>query len=98
MDTIGNILQRKKERDLARSERAEIIKQFVDELNAERDGKKYRKLTPYVVAFQLSHIKNKNDLYYFLAQCRDRKRTNGSFSKYFWWALRPQENPQQKLL
>lgn len=97
MRSIGDILQKREQRKLARSERAEIIKQFLEELNAERDGVKYKKLTPYVVAYQLSHIKKKSDLYAFLSMCRDRKMRGESFGKFFWWSLKPKENPQKKL-
>lgn len=97
MLTIGEILKNHEQKQKAKSERADIIRQFVEAINLERDGRKYKKLTPYYVAMKLSHIKKKGDLYYFLSQCKDYKERKGSFSKYFWWAIRPQENPQEKM-
>ena len=67
----------------------------MEELNAERDGKKYKKLNARAVANILGHIKKKSDLYYFLSVCRDNKKRTGMFSKYFWWSLRPQPEPKK---
>ena len=95
MENIGDILARREKYYKAKSERAELIRQFMEELNAERDGKKYKKLSAGAVANILGHIKKKSDLYYFLSVCRDNKKRTGIFSKYFWWSLKPQSYPQQ---
>lgn len=83
-----------------KSERAEVVKSFLDEINLEREGTKYNKLTAKAIACKLGHIKELGDLYYFLSECKDYKKRNGSFSKYFFGALKvkstsyPQFNKQ----
>lgn len=94
MENIGDILARREKYKLARSERAELIKQFVEGVNAYRDGKKYKKLTPYYIALRLGHIKKKSDLYFFLSKCKH----SDNFAKTFFYELKPQEDKQQKLL
>lgn len=71
-----------------RSERAFIVSQFVEEINKERLGTKYKQLNGRAVAIKLSHIKDNGTLYFFLSQCKDYKNRHGSFSKYFWGALK----------
>lgn len=68
------------------TERGELLKEFLFRVNAERD-KKYPPITFGRMAFLLSHIKTK-DLYPFLSMCNDRLVRNGSFSKFFWWAIK----------
>jgi hypothetical protein len=69
----------------ANSERAELIGKFMDRLNADRDGVKYKALTPVAVAVKLAHIMSNSDLYAFYRQCEGAK----NFSRLFWWALKP---------
>ena len=69
------------------SERASIIQMFVDEINAEREGTKWRKVTGQEIAVQLSPIKTNWELYNWLSQCRDYKNRNGSFGKIYYGAL-----------
>lgn len=69
------------------SERAEIISQFVDEINKEREGTKWKPVTARSVAIQLSPIKNNWELYNWLSQCRDYKNRKGSFGKIYFGAL-----------
>lgn len=66
------------------SERAEIIQQFLTELNKDRG--KYKPLTPGFVSMRMSKqiFPTNHHLYLFLAQCREAK----NFSKYWWWALK----------
>jgi hypothetical protein len=71
------------------NERQFIVSQFVEALNNERIGTKYKPLSPRAVAVKLGHLKDNHTLYYFLSQCNTYKRTKGSFSKCFWGALKP---------
>lgn len=80
-----NLGEFKKDR---RTERGELMREFLENLNAER-GKKFPPLSYARMGVLLQGIPTK-DLYAFLSMCKDRQRVNGSFSKYFWWALRPQ--------
>lgn len=70
------------------NERQSVIKEFVDEINKERTGTKWKPITPRAVAVKLGHIKDIKDLYYFLSVCRDYKNRNGSFSKCFFGSLK----------
>jgi len=69
------------------SERAEIVKMFVDEINKEREGTKWKPVTGRSVAIQLSCLKTNFELYNWLSQCRDYKNRNGSFGKIYYGAL-----------
>jgi len=79
------------------NERQTVIKEFVDEINKERPLKYKDKngkiktllpVTPKAVAVKLGHVKNLQDLYYFLSVCKDYKSRHGSFSKAFFGALK----------
>lgn len=93
MKEIGNIIKDFKitENKLINSERAEIISQFVEEINNEREGTKWKPIHPRAVAVKLGHIKQKSDLYFFLKKCREYKANKGSFSKCFWGSLKPKD-------
>ena len=69
------------------SERASIIQMFVDEINAEREGTKWKPVTGRSVAIQLSCLKTNFELYNWLSQCRDYKNRHGSFGKIYYGAL-----------
>lgn len=71
-----------------KSERASIVRQFVEEINAERVGTKWGQVTGKGIAMKLSHIKTNFDLYYFLSECRSYKRRKGAFSKFFFGSLK----------
>lgn len=67
----------------SRSERAELIGQFLDRLNKDRLGTKFKPLTASRLGFMLCHMSVK-ELYLFLGQCKDAKH----FSKYFFWRFK----------
>ncbi len=69
------------------SERAEIVSKFLDEINKERIGTKFKPMTGKRVAMKLAHVPTK-DLYYFLSVCKDSKNRNGSFGKCFFGSLK----------
>lgn len=80
-----------------RSERAELISFFVEEINKERpcfykdaNGKKKKLglIAPRAVAIKLSHVKDLETLRYFLSECKDYKNRHGSFAKRFFGGLR----------
>lgn len=62
------------------SERASIVKEFIEILNNSRKPP-FKPLTPARIGMLLSPIKTK-DLYSFLADCKNAK----NFSSYFWWS------------
>ena len=68
-----------------KTEIGEIISEFVNEINKEREGTKYPKVTYMQIYTKLGAInKDKFALNVFLSECRDAKRRNGSFGKLFY--------------
>lgn len=88
---IGELLARikkpekkeKKSRGIT-NQRQSIIKEFVDEINKERDPKKFKPVTGHQIAIMLQLLKTNEELYQFLSECKDYKNRNGSFSKRFF--------------
>lgn len=79
------------------NERQAILKEFLDEINLEREGTTYKKIWPKVVALKLSHLK-KDELYWFLSTCREYRDKHGSFSRCFFGALKSNsERPNKSL-
>lgn len=73
------------------SARAFLISQFLEELNKDRDGVRFKKLTPQGLGFKLAHIKTMEDLRWFWDECHqeDWKTKKKVFnSKLFWWKLK----------
>lgn len=66
------------------NERQAIIKEFVDELNKERDITKLKPVTGKQIGVKLGILKTNQELYEFLSECRDYKNRNDSFGKRFW--------------
>ncbi len=79
------------------NERQAILKEFVEQINLEREGTAYSKIWPKVVALKLSHL-NKSELYWFLSTCKDYASRKGSFSRCFFGALKNgADTPNKKL-
>lgn len=102
MENISEILNKidRSQKSKITNERQDIIRQFLEEINKERIGTKYKQLTGRAVAMKVSHLKDNSTLYYFLSQCKDYKNRNGSFSKYFFGSLkvREEKTPQYKIV
>lgn len=90
MESITNIINKldRTQKSRITNERQDIVRQFLEEINKERVGTKYKPMTGKGVAMKLSHLKDNGTLYFFLSECKDYKNRNGSFSKYFWGALK----------
>ncbi len=73
----------------ARSERGELLQFFLEKLNEARKGTKYKPLRPAALGVKLSHL-SVSDLYYLKSDCLDAERRGYSFSKRFWWSIKPQ--------
>lgn len=71
----------------ATSPRASVVEEFVDIINKERIGTKYEPVTGKTIALMTSHL-SLQDLFWFLSSCKDYKKRSGSFSKYFFGALK----------
>lgn len=81
------------------NKRSLILKDFEIQINNEREaqGWGYKKGTKWVkvlpitgkeLALRLAHIKDPEDLLYFLSVCKDYKKRKGSFQKAFFGALK----------
>lgn len=67
------------------NETQSIIKDFVDEINKERDPKHFKPVTGKQIAVKLLTVfKTKQELYEFFSECLDYKKRKGSFGKRFW--------------
>lgn len=68
----------------ANSERALITSEFVERINRERKGTKWKPVTPRAVAIKTAHL-SLQDMYYFLSVC---KQSRSGFSKCFFGLLK----------
>ena len=84
MIQISNIIKLPKEVKKC-SERAELIKFFVDTLR----NKNNKPFSARMIAIKLSHLKV-NDLYNFISQCKDVRNRRGeiAMNKFFWFSLK----------
>lgn len=82
-------IERKLKINKSNSARAFLISQFLEEINKDRDGVKYKKLTPQAIGVKLSHLKLE-DLRWFWDACwqEDKTRKKKFNSKYYWWKLK----------
>lgn len=90
---IKNVLDKFYEVKRPRSERAVIVKMFLDRLLAERGDDRFyvkdkkriplKPINPKMVAVRLRYIST-SDLYYVYSICKDAT----SFSKMFWFMTR----------
>lgn len=80
---LGNVSRFQPKEKKRTSERAELVGQFALRINAEREGTKYKKLSPRFIAVKLSHV-SVPDLYHLLKQCEQ----SSAFSKVFFGSLK----------
>jgi len=74
-----------------KSERASLIKEFVEAINDEREGTKYLPMSAKAIACKVGHIKELEDLRFLLSISKDSKRRTGSFGKCFFGSLKVRE-------
>lgn len=79
------ILNKQLKKEKKTSERAELLRYFVDTLR----NKNKKPFPARMIAIKLSHIPTK-DLYYFISVCKDidNRRGRDAMSKFFWWSLK----------
>lgn len=98
MEPISNLFGQKvtppSPQNRRRTERGDLIGYFTDEVNRERLGTKYEPLTTAFIASRLCHLKNP-DLYYLKSVCEDARRRGYSFSKRFWWEIKPRDEEKR---
>lgn len=66
-----------------KSQRAEVVKMFVDRLNSDRTGK-YKPLSPAFYATRMSML-SVQELREFYGMCEENK----NFSACWWWSTNP---------
>ena len=76
----------KNKSDTTVSERADIVKKFVDKLNTSRKKNGFKELPArfYAVKMAQSGLKSNFDLYWFYKYCDETK----NFDKTWWWSLK----------
>jgi len=84
MEHIANLFGQKIKKTRFANERQEIIQKFVDGINKEREGTKYKPMTWKAVNGKLSHIKNIETLRDFYKDCKKSK----NFGAKFFWSLK----------
>lgn len=84
MKSLFDVLEVPKVKSKITNERQEIISQFVEEINRERLGTKWRPVSERGIAIKLSVLKTNQEMYEFLSECKDYKNRNGSFGKRFF--------------
>lgn len=77
-----------------KTERGELLVQFLEIINMSRTCNKYKPITIARVGMLVSHIPTK-DLYYLLSVCKDAgtraKRYDEGFAKMFYWSIKVQD-------
>lgn len=72
------------------SERGDLIQKFVDRINQDRIGTKFKPVSPKGVAILINqhpNLKELDQLYRFYGMCKESK----SFSAYFYWIVKPKK-------
>lgn len=69
------------------NKRQYILQQFIDEINKERLGTKWKPVFPKSVAIKTAHL-SIPDLEYFFSTCKEWQQRKGSFSQCFYGALK----------
>lgn len=85
MQHISQLLQPKTELSKITNERQLLVHDFLQELNNARTGTKFKPLPVQFVAKKMAHL-SLSDLKFFYSQCK----RSASFTKLWWWALKPQ--------
>jgi len=80
-----NLFNKKEDKIVNR--RQELLKEIIDNINREREGTKYKKVSARAIAIKVSHLKE-HDLEYTLSICKDYRNRKGSFSKCFFGMLK----------
>ncbi len=93
---IKDLLEKYKTNDkntVQKSERAELVKKFVDRLNGDRLSSGFKALPASFYAVKMAQARlSTNDLYWFYRYCQEAK----SFSKCWWWSLKPEEKNEKQ--
>lgn len=87
MKKIGELIRQPVKRK-ATSERAELVGWFIDNINRERRGTKWKPVSAKYIGFKLSHL-SVPDLYYMKSTLSDSMNRGYPFGKAFFGSLKP---------
>ena len=76
-----------KEKKTIKTERGELLEFFLEKINNERKGTKYKPISIKFLAVKLGYLSIK-DLYYVKSVGLDYEHRHGSFSKYLFGATK----------
>jgi len=82
-------IQEPKPKSTITNQRQEIVKMFLDRLNAARAGTKYKPLTARTVALRMQWWKTNQALREFYGYCNEAK----NFSSTWWYKTNPKNYP-----
>lgn len=80
----------KSQKTSKKTERGDLLEKFLQKVNNERKGTKYKPMTMKLLAIKLSHVKTA-DLYYLDSVCKDYENRSGSYSKCLFGSLKVKE-------
>ena len=87
MKKISSFLKVPKKPTGPNSERSELVGFFADEINKERKGTKYPKVTYRYIGVKLAHL-SVFDLHYLKSTLEDYRARGNSFSRGFFGSLK----------
>jgi len=90
MEHIGSRIQKAGGEPDRRTERGELMKYFMERVNAARVADGFRAMTMGHMGKLLQKIPTK-DLYYLKSVCDSAK----NFSKKFWWEINPKKHEME---
>jgi hypothetical protein len=85
---MNSLLTQREYQDRRATERGELLKYFMTELNRTRDGVRFKKLTIPRIAVLVTKIPT-DDLYYMRSMMEDMRKRGGNASAWFWSSLKP---------
>jgi hypothetical protein len=93
MEAIGDLFGKRASRPkpTRHTERGDLFDSILLRLNPGRVRSGYKPLTHGRLAYLLQGVPTK-DLYALISSGVDAERRGGSFSKYFWYAIKPKPN------
>lgn len=76
---------------IRKSERGDLLDYFVEKINNDRKGTKYKPVKISYVAFRVGHLKKLQDLYYLKSLCDGEERRGEVWSKIFFGSIKYNE-------
>ena len=81
-DVMSEYKIKEKPKSTITNQRQDFTKKFVEEINKQREGTKYKPVTGQAIAIKLGHVKTE-DLYAFYKVCKSNKGKTGFSGAFF---------------